>query len=1131
MQTQGFKQKFVSMLLSLAMILGGFSSILAVNTQEASALSGTITSVSDKLYYGKNGTKLYTMDIAVNGLGYCANYNLPNAPKGTVGTVTDITHASGKNGTMAKLMYYYAYKQKAKYTKGKPLLVLHYALSYLEGGFSNMKSWGLWKGKDGINALIEAAKKQPAITDPNFKAYRYYKDKKYQPLIFWSWKPPEPDPGNLVVQKLVVDEEGNPNPPDSTVKGFHFIIQGPSGTRDGWTGDDGTYTFSGLKYGTYTVSEVLTAQQEADGYSAIKPTAVNVPSGQTVQMKATNIKTTPPPPALTIRKTTDDGGPVEGFKFKVEGLSFNSVALDKAKLVEKAAPVVEFDAEKYTLGDWSVDQDKLDAMNEDAKNGTEGEYEFTLTNKLTGKEAEQPEPTQPAQIEFVEFDQAVEDASETMTIAEGTVIKYEGTLYEAKSEVKFTDADNLKELLTNEEYFKVVEQPEPTEQPEPAEKPEDKDVQFTVKVTLKNVKATASDPTEKTAGDVKYNDFDWLGAATFVQDVEKTTPANGTIVIEDIPEGHYKVTEVLTDEQKLRYHEPESQEKDIRFKEGETNEFTFFFENKSIKVPVELYKTSEDQDIDGIEFTLTSVGKDAAGQDVKIVKTTDGEGHINFGKLYVGKYRITETGFVDRWMSGYELDDNGYPFFEFEVDGKSEETLYIGDGTVSTEKEGTNFKNLLPPPEILTTLEDPNFPKAIEEAGVIPVGQTYASKDMTLIDTVNYTGCVIGTKYTVEGILMDAESETPVLDDNGNMITATGSFTPETSTSGSVEIEFKFDGVSLAGKTVVAYEKLFKEGETEPSATHENPKDPAQTVIVPKLGTSLDNAKIKKVKESGQARAEAKMELIDTVEFSNLIPDNTYLIKGILMDQETGNPAVDDAGNQITAFTEITPKESNGFANVKFLFDGASLANKAVVAFEELYIINDESDEDENGNVVDEGKTSEKLLAEHKVITDPKQTVYIPEITTTADEVSSTEVDDEIDYTNLIPGVKYVMEGYLVNQKTGAIIKDSRQFKRFTPDAADGTLEMTFKSKYIAGKTIVVFEKLYLDYSQSSEIVLGPEVAEHADIHATSQTVKVPKKKTPPKTGDDYTLYLFGGAFVIAAGLYVVYRRRKSVNR
>ena len=105
------------------------------------------------------------------------------------------------------------------------------------------------------------------------------------------------------------------------------------------------------------------------------------------------------------------------------------------------------------------------------------------------------------------------------------------------------------------------------------------------------------------------------------------------------------------------------------------------------------------------------------------------------------------------------------------------------------------------------------------------------------MDTVEYTNLIPGEEYTLTGAIyvkhVDEEggvTEEPLLDADGNPVSAKTTFTPETA-SGSVEVTFTFDASAIAdGTELVAFETLFHNGEV--IAVHADITDKGQTVTV-----------------------------------------------------------------------------------------------------------------------------------------------------------------------------------------------------------------------------------------------------------------------------------------------------------
>ena len=370
--------------------------------------------------------------------------------------------------------------------------------------------------------------------------------------------------------------------------------------------------------------------------------------------------------------------------------------------------------------------------------------------------------------------------------------------------------------------------------------------------------------------------------------------------------------------------------------------------------------------------------------------------------------------------------------------------------------EDQTVKVKSPNPEIGTTLKDDKGAKEVEP------------KQVTLIDTVKYTNLTVGKEYEVTGRLMDKETGKEL----SPAVTATTKF-KATQSNGSIDIKFTLDASKLAGKKVVAFEKVSEGGKLV--AAHEDINDEGQTVVVkspnPSIGTTLKDDKGAKEVEPKQ------VTLIDTVKYTNLIVGKEYEVSGRLMDKETGK----ELEPAVTATTKFTAKQSNGSIDIKFTLDASKLAGKKVVAFEK----------------VSEGG---KLVAAHEDINDEDQTVKVkspnPSIgTTLTDDKGAKEVEpvqvtlvDKVAYTNLTVGKEYTVTGRLMDKETGKELEPAvTGSTKFTPTAPSGTVDVTFTldASKLAGKKVVAFEKV----SEGEK-----EVAVHEDINDEGQTIVV---KTP----------------------------------
>ena len=104
--------------------------------------------------------------------------------------------------------------------------------------------------------------------------------------------------------------------------------------------------------------------------------------------------------------------------------------------------------------------------------------------------------------------------------------------------------------------------------------------------------------------------------------------------------------------------------------------------------------------------------------------------------------------------------------------------------------------------------------------------------------------------------------------------------------------------------------------------------------------------------------------------YKGLVPGETYIAVGTLMDKGTGEPFLDKGGNEVTAHTPFEPEAPSGTVEVTFEFDTEGLAEgDELVVFEKVL--------DSAGNVV---ATHEDIdSAEQSVVVDNPDTPEVPE--------------------------------------------------------------------------------------------------------------------------------------------------------
>ena len=505
-------------------------------------------------------------------------------------------------------------------------------------------------------------------------------------------------------------------------------------------------------------------------------------------------------------------------------------------------------------------------------------------------------------------------------------------------------------------------------------------------------------------------------------------------------------------------------------------------------------KLAESDDIKASDFDTSAGIWFGLGEDGSMAEPDDSLGAMPYGHYTIEELRSDSN-------AGYEL---------------VERELWIArDTTVAR--------------AVWMSLDDQPSERIRTQAADASDGDSYVDVEerVTVKDTVLFENLrTDGREYTVEGTLMVKSTNAPLLDADGDPVTATKTFKPMAST-GSVELEFTFDASLLAGETVVVFEDLLQDGKLV--ATHADIDDEGQSVRVVRIRTTATNDAGGKTVTGGTA------VIVDVVDFEGLTPGETYTLKAVLMDAETGKPVQHAAGlfpEDVTAEAEFTAEAASGEATVTLVGDVSELGGHHLVVFEELY-------------GPDGGK-----ITEHKDLSDEGQTVTVVQICTTATDAADgdhviesgkVKVVDTVEYQGLTPGETYVMNGTLMAKSTGEALagpdgKPVTASAEFVPEKPDGTVEMTFEfdaSDLEEGTELVVFEEC-LDAS-------GDIVAVHEDIEDAGQTVVVDNHDTPevpetpkpglPKTGDGVPwipIASLAGAAACAAGIAVLAQRRQD---
>ena len=410
-----------------------------------------------------------------------------------------------------------------------------------------------------------------------------------------------------------------------------------------------------------------------------------------------------------------------------------------------------------------------------------------------------------------------------------------------------------------------------------------------------------------------------------------------------------------------------------------------------------------------------------------------------------------------------------------------------------------------------------------------PVTFEYAGQDTALVEIKANGGEAIKNELiygSVKGLKIDRETEKSIAGAVfGLFRTDTSEFTKETAVlideSGKDGL-FVFEKIPYGNwlvKELQPADGYLANEEIYPVRIGENGQTIGITVVNDRIPEIKTNAAVDGEKE---ICATEVFTLTDTVSYSHLIPGKEYVLKGALMDKNTGK-AFTENGEAVTAETVFTPETPNGTVTVSFTFDSRLIKeNTSLVVFETLY---------KDG----------KELAVHTDINDNGQTVKVkvPEIGTKATvdgkkEVTASgkvKIEDIVSYKNLTPGKEYAVKGVLMKKATGEpLLADGKEIRSsftFKPDKPDGEINITFVFDASGLKTateIVVFETLYRD---------GTEIAVHADLKDEGQTVKItPPTPDNPQTGDNSNLGFWIGLGSVALGgviaCIIMYCKRKK---
>lgn len=268
-------------------------------------------------------------------------------------------------------------------------------------------------------------------------------------------------------------------------------------------------------------------------------------------------------------------------------------------------------------------------------------------------------------------------------------------------------------------------------------------------------------------------------------------------------------------------------------------------------------------------------------------------------------------------------ETDGYVSVEFEVPG----SVLVGKSTVVFESLSDSVREVAVHADIEDEKQTVDFPglhtTATDSVTSEHEGQV-ANEEITVVDEVAYSGLRPGVEYEISGKLMDKATGGELADENGNIFTASITFTPE-SEEGTVKLEFKVPRSVIAGKTVVAFEYLYQNGKE--IGHHADINDLDQTVYYPNVHTTAtDN-----ITNNHIGFADETVTINDVVKYENLLYGKNYRLDGVLMDKATGESIKDANGNEITASVEFVAGQNRDAAKAQQTVDAFKSAAEKLV--------------------------------------------------------------------------------------------------------------------------------------------------------------------------------------------------------
>ena len=345
-----------------------------------------------------------------------------------------------------------------------------------------------------------------------------------------------------------------------------------------------------------------------------------------------------------------------------------------------------------------------------------------------------------------------------------------------------------------------------------------------------------------------------------------------------------------------------------------------------------------------------------------------------------------------------------------------------------------------------------------------------------VVDEISYKNLVAGKTYMAKAILKDAA--------NGDILaTVEENFVAEKA-DGKYQMTLYIDSSKAVGKQLSITEEIYMNGAKV--AMHHSNAD-ADLLQVAEIVTNAVSEK----SSSQSVPVAGRTTIIDAVTYKNLVPGETYVVTGCLVDKDENevvkvyNITKDGEKEDTEVKKEISvtfvPEKASGVVNVPFSVNTSDMSGKTFVGYETITF---------NGLPV----------AEHKNPDDNAQTIYVPTITSSAydkdtknslvSERKDAVINDTVKAGNLVKGIEYTASAKLVEKETGKTVAEAS--KKFTAGMTEADIELplTFNALEYAGKTLICSDALSVN---GVEII--PNKNTH-DFHVGAITTSVRDRAT-----------------------------------